>query len=69
MAWNDPSYLADNVRATIGTAITNATHFDYANRNGYVYSSRRRFMTALPTDPNRAYDLPTRTGPYYSGKS
>src|SRR5581483_4354641 len=61
-AWNDPNYLTDNSPATIGTAITNPTHFDYAGRNGYVFFAKSVY-DGVPTDPNRAYDLPTRTGP------
>jgi len=34
--WNDPNYLQDNQPATIGVAITNATHFDYEGQNGYT---------------------------------
>jgi probable HAF family extracellular repeat protein len=60
--WNDPDYLADNVPWAIGSAITNATHFDYAGRNGFVYFAKSVY-DGLPGDPNRAYDRPTRAGP------
>ena len=63
ISWNDPKYLlSNNIPAVIGTPITNATHFDYAGRNGYVFFQKTVY-DGLETDPNRAYDLPTRTGP------
>jgi probable HAF family extracellular repeat protein len=63
VAWNDPYYLlSNNVPAVIGTPITNATHFDYAGRNGYVFFQKTPY-DGLASDPNRAYDLATRTGP------
>ncbi|HVV73283.1 MAG TPA: DUF3466 family protein, partial [Verrucomicrobiae bacterium] len=60
--WNDPSYLSDNVTATIGQALVNPTHYDYAGRNGWVYFAKSVY-DGLPSDPNRAYDRPTRLGP------
>jgi probable HAF family extracellular repeat protein len=60
--WNDSNYLTDNVPATIGTTITNSTHFDYAGRNGWIYFPKSVY-DGVPTDANRAYDRPTRTGP------
>jgi probable HAF family extracellular repeat protein len=67
--WNDPNYLTDpanpngtGVPALIGSPITNATHFDYAGRNGYVFFQKSVY-DGLPSDPNRAYNQSTRTGP------
>jgi probable HAF family extracellular repeat protein len=67
--WNDPNYLINpanstgtGVPAVIGTPITNATHFDYAGRNGYVFFQKSVY-DGLPSDPNRAYNQASRTGP------
>jgi probable HAF family extracellular repeat protein len=62
VAWNNPGYLTPGVPATIGTPITNQTHFDYANRNGYVLFSNCP-VDGLQSDPAHAYDAPTRSGP------
>ena len=62
IAWNDPNYLSHNLPAVIGTAITNATHFDYAGRTGHILFQKSVY-DGVSSDANRAYDLPTRTGP------
>lgn len=58
----DPNYLVDNVPWTIGSAITNRTHYDYAGRNGYVFYAKSTY-DGFPGDPNHAYDRATRKGP------
>ncbi|MGH7971671.1 MAG: hypothetical protein ACREIC_23400, partial [Limisphaerales bacterium] len=60
--WNDPNYLNDNVTTTIGAPIINQTHYDYSGRNGWVYFPKSVY-DGVSTDPNRAYDRPTRMGP------
>ena len=60
--WDNPGYLTANVPWTIGSAITNGTHYDYDGRNGYVYFQKSVY-DGLPSDPNRAYDRSTREGP------
>ncbi len=56
VAYNDPYYWSNNVPAVIGTTITNATHFDYAGRNGYL------FFQKTPYD-SLDYDQASRLGP------
>ena len=58
--WNDPAYLVDNQPATIGEALTRATHNDPTGKNGHVYFERA-FYDGVGNE--RAYDHATRTGP------
>ncbi len=58
--WNDPRHFIGNTPWDIGTPVTNANHFEYDGRNGYVFFDRSFHDGA---GPDRAYDRDTRLGP------
>jgi probable HAF family extracellular repeat protein len=62
VAWNDPGWLVDAVPATIGTPLTNPTHFDYQGRTGFVLPLQNQKSVYDGVGPNRAYDPTTRVG-------